>query len=237
MRILILVTLLCLPALSQAAGANITPMTTAEQIRTASRDFLQAFAREQADQGYRVTFEDAGVDARLTLAPCSAALEVSFSGDPWQSRRPSLEIRCSGQRPWRMYTTPEVVIEGQALVASRAIARGERLSADLVHTETVTVNDSHRGYVSSLDAIDGMTARRPINQGVAITPELLDAPNAVSRGDHVMIIATNGVFSVTSRGKALADASVGEQVMVENLKSSRTIRANVIAPGKVQVTM
>ncbi|WP_336368229.1 flagellar basal body P-ring formation chaperone FlgA [Marinobacter sp. C2H3] len=237
MRILILAILLCLPALSQAAGANSTPMTTAEQIQTATREFLQAFAAEQANNGYRVTYETASVDSRLTLAPCSDALGVRFSGDPLQSRRPSLEIRCDGQRPWRMYTTPEVVIEGQALVAARAIARGEQLSADLVKTETVTVNDSHRGYVSSLDAVDGMTARRPINSGVAITPDLLDAPNAVSRGDHVMIIATNGVFSVTSRGKALADASVGEQVMVENLKSSRTIRANVIAPGKVQVTM
>ena len=39
------------------------------------------------------------------------------------------------------------------------------------------------------------------------------------------------------KGKALADAAVGEQVLVENLRSARTIKATVTGPGRVEVPM
>jgi flagellar basal body P-ring formation protein FlgA len=70
-----------------------------------------------------------------------------------------------------------------------------------------------------------------------ITPDLLTAPDAVERGDHVIITAKSGAFEVTSRGKALANGSVGEQVLIQNLRSARTVRANVIAPGRVEIPM
>jgi len=44
-------------------------------------------------------------------------------------------------------------------------------------------------------------------------------------------------FSVSSRGKALASAGVGEQVLVENLRSSRTVKARAVGPGRVEIPM
>ena len=99
------------------------------------------------------------------------------------------------------------------------------------------VNASRRGVLTDADAVAGMEVRRPINAGSLITPDLLAAPDAVERGDHVIITAQSGAFSVSSRGKALGNASVGEQVLVENLRSSRTVRANVVAPGRVEIPM
>jgi len=66
---------------------------------------------------------------------------------------------------------------------------------------------------------------------------LVLAPAAIERGDHVIISARSGNFSVNSRGKALASAGIGEQVLVENLSSSRTVRARVTAPGHVEIPM
>ncbi|EMP56716.1 flagella basal body P-ring formation protein FlgA [Marinobacter santoriniensis NKSG1] len=222
--------------MSAPVWAEQTP-TTATQIRAATSDFLEHFAEEQAAKGYKVTFEPSDIDNRLALAPCSTEPEVSFTGDPWQSPRPSLQVTCNGSRPWRMYTTPSVSIEGPAVVASRAIARGERVQKSMVQVDTITLNDSHRGFARKIGDVAGMVVRRPINAGSPVTPDLLEAPNAVSRGDHVIIVAKSGSFSVTSRGKALADAAIGEQVLVENLRSSRTIKANVVAPGRVEVPM
>ncbi|WP_330217948.1 flagellar basal body P-ring formation chaperone FlgA [Marinobacter similis] len=122
-------------------------------------------------------------------------------------------------------------------MAARPLARGERITADMVTTESVVVNASRRGVLGNADDVQGMEIRRPINAGSVITPDLLSAPDAVERGDHVIIFAKSGAFSVTSRGKALANASVGEQVLVENLRSARTVRANVIAPGRVEIPM
>ncbi|MFP3978610.1 flagellar basal body P-ring formation chaperone FlgA, partial [Marinobacter sp. KMM 10035] len=211
--------------------------TTADEIREATTAFLETFAAAQAGRGYNVTFETGNIDSRLALAPCSADLAIEFTGDPWKSEHPSVQIACAGERPWRMFVTTTVSINGPALVAARPFGRGERVTGNMLETRSVVVNASRRGIITDSQMVEGMIVRRPVNAGSVLTPDLLDAPNAVSRGDHVIITARRGAFSVRSRGKALANASVGEQVLIENLGSSRTVKANVTAPGHVEVPM
>ncbi|MEO9525527.1 MULTISPECIES: flagellar basal body P-ring formation chaperone FlgA [Marinobacter] len=216
---------------------GVTAETTAMEIEQAATNYLTAFAEEQSEKGYQVSYEPSGVDSRLALASCEQPLAVEFTGDPWRSTHPSLQVACEGIRPWRMFVTASVSINGPALVAARPLARGERITADMVTTQSVVVNASRRGVLGTADHIQGMEVRRPINAGSVITPDLLTAPDAVERGDHVIITAKSGAFSVTSRGKALANGSVGEQVLIQNLRSARTVRANVIAPGRVEIPM
>lgn len=223
--------------LMSASTASVFAQTTATEIAQAATDHLNAFAEEQARHGYEVSFEPGRVDSRIALASCDQPLAVKFVGDPWRSTHPSLQVACEGERPWRMFVTASVSIQGPALIAARPLARGERITPELVSTRSMKVNASRRGVLTEPDAVAGMEVRRPINAGSLITPDLLAAPDAVERGDHVIITAKSGAFSVSSRGKALANASVGEQVLVENLRSSRTVRANVVAPGRVEIPM
>lgn len=233
MRITIYAFALLMSGFSAHAGAE----TTASQIREAAVQFLEVFANEQAEHGYTVSFETGSIDSRLSLAHCSNPLSVEFTGDPWKSTHPSLQIACESDRPWRLFVTASVSIEGPALVAARPLARGERVTVGMVTTKTMTINASRRGVMRKASDVAGMEIRRPVNSGSLITPDLLAAPDAVERGDHVMITAKSGSFSVSTRGKALANASVGEQVLVKNLASSRTIKANVVAPGRVEIPM
>jgi flagella basal body P-ring formation protein FlgA len=211
--------------------------STANDIHKAANSFLQQFATEQAAAGYEVSYESEKPDPRLSLASCSGPLNVNFSGDPWKSGQPSMLIECSGERPWRMYLGASVEIRGPALVASRPLARGERILENMLSQQTVAVNASRRGTIADAQSIIGMEVRRSVNRGSLITPDLLTAPDAVERGDHVMITASKGSFTVRSRGKALANAAIGEQVLVENLQSSRTVKGRVTAPGQVLIPM
>ena len=223
--------------LMSCLSATLLADTTAEQIRQATLEFLDGFATEQAAEGYTVSFEPGSIDDRLALAECEKPLSVEFSGDPWKSTSPSMQVACEGSRPWRMFVTASVSIHGPALVAARPLTRGERVTEGLVTKQSVEINASRRGVITDAQQAIGMEVRRSVNAGSLITPDMLSAPNAVERGDHVIITAKTGGFSVRSRGKALASAGVGEQVLVENLRSSRTIKASVVAPGHVEIPM
>ncbi|WP_418141929.1 flagellar basal body P-ring formation chaperone FlgA [Marinobacter sp. MA] len=223
--------------LMSCLSAPLLADTTAEQIRQATLEFLDGFAREQAAEGYTVSFEPGSIDDRLALAECEKPLSVEFSGDPWKSTSPSMQVACEGSRPWRMFVTASVSIHGPALVAARPLTRGERVTEGLLAKQSVEINASRRGVITDAQQAIGMEVRRSVNAGSLITPDMLSAPNAVERGDHVIITAKTGGFSVRSRGKALASAGVGEQVLVENLRSSRTIKASVVAPGHVEIPM
>ena len=238
MRITIFIAflLLALPALL-ASPAALAADTTAAQIKQAAGAFLGEFANEQAESGFDVSYKPGRLDSRLALATCDKPLAVSFSGDPWKTTQPTLQVSCSGKRPWRMFLNATVTIVGEGMVAARPLARGERLTADLIKAESVTVNATRRGVITDPDQLIGMEMRRGVNAGTLMSPDLLSAPAAVVRGDHVIITARRGNFAVNSRGKALADASVGDQVLVENLSSARTVKARVTAPGQVEIPM
>ncbi|WP_206074330.1 flagellar basal body P-ring formation chaperone FlgA [Marinobacter fuscus] len=211
--------------------------TSAADIQRTAEHFLSDWSETMAANGYKTRFEVGSIDRRLALAACESAPSASFAGDPTNSTNPSLLIACSGERPWRMYVPARIEIHGPALVASRALARGERLTPQLVRTETVQINASRRGVITQAAQVSGMMVRRPVSAGTVLTPDLLEAPNAIERGDHVVITARSGSFSVSTRGKALASASVGEQVLVKNLRSERTVKARATRPGHVEIPM
>ncbi|WP_206075744.1 flagellar basal body P-ring formation chaperone FlgA [Marinobacter sp. NP-4(2019)] len=230
-------TIFVVTLLLSAAGLARAESTTAEQIKHAADSFLETFAEQQAKKGFDVTHKTGRLDSRLALATCEQPLAVSFSGDPWQSTHPTLQVACQGERPWRMFLNASVSIRGEGLVAARPLARGERIMASMIAAEPVVLNATRKGVITDIDQLVGMEMRRGVNAGTMMTPDLLSAPAAVTRGDHVIITARKGSFTVNSRGKAMADAGVGDQVVVENLSSSRTVKALVTAPGQVEIPM
>lgn len=237
MRITTLVTILLMLNTQGISASEPVEKTTSAEILLAAENFLADFRTKQQRQGRKVRYEAGTVDSRVSLADCPSALAVSFNNSPMDSTRPTLEVSCQGERPWRMYVTAAVEIIGDAVVAARPLGRGDRISADMLELKPVILNERRRDTITSIDHIEGMEARRAISRGVPITADLIIAPPAVNRGDHVIIHASAGGFSVASRGKALGAAAIGEQVLVENLSSSRTLRARVTAPGRVDVAM
>ena len=221
-----------------SSTAQASDKTGPEDILEAGREFMETFAETQASEGFEANFTVGSLDPRLALAPCPEnGIDVSFSSDPWKTTQPSLMVSCQGERPWRMYLSVSLDIYGDALVAARPLSRGDRVTTAMVATERVVVNAIRRGAITEPKNLLGLEMKRPVNAGTPFTPDLVTAPDAVARGDHVMITARNGTFAVTSRGKALANARVGEQVLVENLSSTRKIRARVTGPGQVEVAM
>lgn len=234
MRILLFIVFL---SASCALSANAESKTTSAQIIAAAEVFMADFAEAQRRDGFSVSFELGELDSRLSLAACDASPAVDFSGDPWRSTHPRLLISCDGDRPWKLFLTSQLQIQGQALTAARPLNRGTRINAGMITTSEVVVNSMRRGAVTRKKHLVGMEMRRSINAGSVFTPNLVTAPDAVARGDHVTISAQSGNFSVRSRGKALASGRVGEQVLVENLGSSRKVRGLITGPGRVEIPM
>ena len=162
--------------LMSCLSAPLLADTTAEQIRQATQEFLDGFATEQAAEGYTVSFEPGSIDDRLALAECEKPLSVEFSGDPWKSTSPSMQVACEGSRPWRMFVTASVSIHGPALVAARPLTRGERVTEGLLAKQSVEINASRRGVITDAKQAIGMEVRRSVNAGSLITPDMLSAP-------------------------------------------------------------
>lgn len=234
MRIFLTLVLIAIHGTTAFAATETGP----EDILDAGRAFMDHYAGQLETEGLEAQYTLGNLDPRLSLAPCNEdKIAVEFSSDPMQTTQPSLMVSCEGERPWRMYLSVSLNIYGDALVAARPLNRGDRVSQAMVTTERVQVNAIRQGTITRPENLIGLELKRPVRAGTPFTPHLVTTPDAVARGDHVMITARSKVFAVRTRGKALANARVGEQVLVENLSSSRTVRARVVAPGQVEIAM
>jgi flagella basal body P-ring formation protein FlgA len=78
-------------------------------------------------------------------------------------------------------------------------------------------------------------ARRTIATGSAITPDVLQAPNAVNRGDEVAVRVTAGVTQLSLAVRAESSGGVGEVVYLKNPVSGKLFRG--VVEGKDQVSV
>lgn len=203
-------------------------------IRSAVRDFL----KEQTS-GYRTPprVSVGALDPRLRLPVCPVALETALLPGTRAEGNTTVSVRCNGGKPWSLYVQASVRVFKQVLVASHPLPRGEVVSgADLAAVDR-DISRLRSGYFIDYKEVVGMRVRRSIAQGMALSPNMLESPKIVRRGERVTIQAETGGLQVSMAGKALTDGAKGDTIEVQNLSSKRKVQAIVASPGVVIVRM
>ncbi|WP_051235670.1 flagellar basal body P-ring formation chaperone FlgA [Marinimicrobium agarilyticum] len=216
------------PALAQA------PQDLAE-LQAQVTDYLQQYYQTSEIERAKVTV--GRLDPRLRLAACPSALELSHQDAERRGGNLTVHTRCPGPTPWALYVPAEVAVYRQIAVASRSLGRGHRLSAGDITLAVRDTGQLRQGFVTQAETAVGMALRRPLQAGDPVRLSQLEAPTVVRRGDQVRLKAKTGTITVDTKGTALSDGRVGDQVRVRNDRSERVVRGRVIGPGTVEVVL
>jgi len=200
--------------------------------------FLSTYSESlKSEKGYRLDYKTGKIDPRLNLSLCNSPAIFSFQSDPMYRNKTTVKVECNDKKRWSIFVGVKVNIFKTVWVASQTLPRNHRLThADLQQAE-IQINKSRKGYFDNQSKLLGMRLRRSINEGLAFYPSLLSPPKVIERGDTVVISALSQVISVEVLGTAMSDGKLGQQISVKNKRSSRIIRATVVAKGKVAVPM
>ncbi len=122
-------------------------------------------------------------------------------------------------------------LAAQTVVATQGIRSQTIITAELVGlSDTDTV-----GAYGVLAAVIGMEARVNIYPGRPIMLDELGRPAILERNQQVVMVFVSGGLSITSEGRVLDRAGIGERVRVMNLASKSIVFGTVTADGKVEV--
>lgn len=91
------------------------------------------------------------------------------------------------------------------------------------------------GAVASIEEAIGKEAKVTLYTGRPILAAQLGAPALVERNQLVRMTYAEGPLSITTEGRALDRAGVGEEVRVMNLTSRQVVTGRVTASGGVVV--
>lgn len=208
-----------------AKAAAFEPLT---DIRNA------ALAHAQAALPAGAHLNPSRMDERLRLPACAEPLATRTASDSGSAL--SVEVRCDSAG-WKLFVPVGVSVQVPVLVMTRALARGQRVSASDVEVQRRERAGLGSIWLTAPEEIAGRVLSRPLAAGAVLTPSALVPAQLIKRGQSVMLIGENGGFSVRAEGRALDDAAAGESVRVQNLSSRRVVQGEVQADGTVRVNL
>ncbi len=119
----------------------------------------------------------------------------------------------------------------QTVVAAQAIRSQTIITGEMVGL----LPDQTLGAFTDMAATIGLEARVNIYPGRPIMLSELGRPAILERNQQVVMVFISGGLSITSEGRVLDRAGIGERVRVMNLASKSIVFGTVTADGRIEV--
>jgi len=177
------------------------------------------------------------LDPRLRMPMCDKELTASLESPAKPLGRVTVKVRCEGTSPWTVFVPAQVRLFRDIVTTTRPLRRTGIVEPDDVTLRERDISLINQGYLTSVDQAIGQKLTRPMVADQVVTLVHLEQAEVISKGDQVVITARSGTLSVRMPGEALSNGGMREQIRVKNLNSQRVIKAQVIAPGQVEVAM
>ncbi|MDI2591454.1 flagellar basal body P-ring formation chaperone FlgA [Pseudomonas sp. N3-W] len=177
------------------------------------------------------------IDPRLRMPMCDKELTASLESPAIPIGRVTVKVRCEGTSPWSVFVPAQVRLFREVVTTTRPLRRAGIIEPGDVAMRERDISLINQGYFTALDQAIGQKLTRPTVTDQVLTLVHLEQAEVISKGDQVVITARSGTLSVRMPGEALSNGGLREQIRVKNLNSQRVIKAQVMAPGQVEVAM
>lgn len=215
-----------------SAGDSTPQWQPNESIAAAAETYVRDRIGRKAE---RTTVQAGTLDSRHRLAFCSKELEPFLRRGAKIDVRTIVGVRCTGEKPWKVYLPVEVIVTDTVMVANRTLPRGHVLTADDLVVEQRDVSRLLSGYISNAKGVVGQRLKAQLIAGRILTPAMLQVDIAVKRGQTVTLTIASGGINIQMSGKALMDGAIDQRIRVENTKSGRIVEGIVRSREHVEV--
>ncbi len=229
--------LLALTAGATARGDNVT---LPDLLIGVTQGFLEFtvedyLATTQTPGRYEIQVNQ--LDPRLRMPMCDKELTATLESPAQPIGRVTVKVRCEGTSPWTVFVPAQVKLFRDVVVVTRPLKRTGIIGFEDVALRERDISLINQGYLTSVDQAIGQKLTRPMVTDQVITLVHLEQAEVIRKGDQVVISASSGALTVKMPGEALSNGGMSEQIRVKNLNSNRVIKAQVTAPGQVEVAL
>ncbi len=179
----------------------------------------------------QLTVKAANLDSRLKLTICPVPLESSVPGKQSLTGNITVLVSCRSES-WQVYVPVRIQLLLPRVVATKPLARGVVLSSSDLVVQMVETRFQRGVVFEHPQQIIGSKVKRNVNMGDAIQGSDICL---VCRNDSVLIKAGRSGLNIVTKGTALSDGSLGEQIRVQNTKSKRIVDGTITGVGEVTV--
>ncbi len=206
------------PAATTIQGPTAIQMQIQQQLQS-QLDILSGTAD---GGGSRASVEVGAVDPRVANQPCDQ-IELMLPAANRLRGRIQVGVRCRSPHAWAAWVPATIQISGTYYVAARQLPPGKTLDMGDLEARTGDLSALPPSVVQQPADAVGRVLLTSLAPNQPLRAESLRMPIAVQAGQTVKLVAEGGGFQVTSDGRALNQAAVGQVAQV------RTANGNVIS--------
>ncbi|MBN1104814.1 MAG: flagellar basal body P-ring formation protein FlgA [Deltaproteobacteria bacterium] len=186
----------------------------------------------------RLVFEKVDVPEAVALPEGRVHWEILERGGDRYLGHVAVTINffVDGKQVRNVPVSGKITVRQEVVKAARRISPGQTLGREHVTLVAEQSSNLQRDVLTNLEDVLGKRAVRSIQPGQPITSQMTEDPPVVKKGTGVLILAQSELIRVSTRGKAMEDGRLGEEVRIMNLRSGKEIFATVKGPGLVKVT-
>jgi flagella basal body P-ring formation protein FlgA len=133
-----------------------------------------------------------------------------------------------------LFVPVQVRVWADVVIAARALTRGQTVVSSDLAVQTLDLTQLPQGVFTDPRPLAGKMVNTRIAGGTPLRPDMLRAAIVVLQGQAVRLVFTASGLDVSSEGRALGNAGVGEPVQVRT-PSGKVIKGIVQGPGVVEV--
>jgi flagella basal body P-ring formation protein FlgA len=193
---------------------------------------MRPAASERAPRGLHDRGRGAAFRSRARPLACESSIEPFLPSGSRLWGRTSVGVRCTGARSASAFVPVRIRIYGPALVAARALAPGQILTA-----EDLRVEEGELGQSAVLTDPAQAIGRRiavGVSGGQPVRPDLLRSQQVIAQGESVKVRVSGAGFTIVAEGTAIAHATDGQSVQVR-MDSGRTVSGTARTGRLVEV--
>ncbi len=229
----ILIALILFVLIQSVALANTEPVYQSHRtIRDAVISFMESNLRRQ-NLDFDIQFNN--LDPRLKLPQCATPLAIFTPPGSHSFGNVSVGVRCTGKKPWTIYTSVKTTIFRDVVVLTKTLERGAAVTLGAIGKKRIQLSRTHQQYFTEYTEVLGKTARRNLTAGAILSMGFLTNPKTVERGQQVTLIAHANGMKIRMQGAALMDGFEGQRIRVRNISSNRIVEGTVVSAGLVKI--
>jgi flagella basal body P-ring formation protein FlgA len=174
-------------------------------------------------------------ELRVTVAGRTAADAISAIPDPAARIGQGVRFTLWTGDKRIGSATAMVMVHGTSIVASRALSRGDAITAADVRRMAQDLPEMPLRRLPQMDEVLGARLRRDVAAGEIITAALVQIPPAVKSGDDVSVTVKVGAVEVAGVGRAASTGMIGDVIRVTPHGTKAMRRARIVAAGAVEI--
>lgn len=209
-------------------------LVTGDQISEAVRAYIRKFApweKSQLKIGPIRRRRDIKAPYGKVVLEVSAPKHTDWLGTVSFTVR----IKNGGQTFQKIFVPARIEVWSEVILTTKPLGKNQPITLSDIERKKMNLSRAPSDVIMAEDQVLGRRTTRAIAAHSILRNDQVESPPLVRKGDIVQVLAESSTLRVTTQGMAQENGTRGERIRVVNLRSKKTVYAQIVDRQTVRV--